>query len=262
MNRDLQSLIELQAADQEIARLVAEIAELPKRVAVIEQKLATTKAQLEQEKQGIAAGLNQRRKQEAEIQDWQQKISKYRDQSLAVKTNEQYKALLHEIEFAEKGVRACEDRILEVMVDTEAREANVKLAESELKAEMAEIEKETAQAQARTAEDERQLAVGRSKRDALRADVAEEYLGHYERVVRQRKSAIAEARGQKCLACNVMLRPQTYNELKGGERLITCESCSRILYYDPANETEPAPVRRASPEVNAVDSAAEAGASR
>jgi len=39
---------------------------------------------------------------ETSIQDLRGKISKYRDQSLAVKTNDQYKALLHEIQFAEK----------------------------------------------------------------------------------------------------------------------------------------------------------------
>ena len=64
-----------------------------------------------------------RRKLETEIQDHRQKISKYREQSLAVKTNEQYKALLHEIEFTEQQIRASEDKILEGMVDSETREA-------------------------------------------------------------------------------------------------------------------------------------------
>ncbi len=76
----------------------------------------------------------------------QQKISKYRDQSLEVKTNEQYKALMHEIQFAEQDIRTNEDKILELMVNAEAREKHVKAAEAELKAETAEIEKEKVQA--------------------------------------------------------------------------------------------------------------------
>src|SRR6202042_1669200 len=83
-----------------------------------------------------------RRKYDTAIQDLQGKISKYRDQSLAVKTNDQYKALLHEIQFAEQDIKANEDKILEVMVNAEAREKDVKAAEIEMKAEVAEIEKE------------------------------------------------------------------------------------------------------------------------
>src|SRR5208337_3161636 len=106
-----------------------------------------------------------RRKYESAISDQQQKISKYRDQSLAVKTNEQYKALLHEIQFAEQDIRANEDKILELMVNAEAREKDVKAAEARLKAETAEIEKEKAEARQRTAEDEKQLAEGTAKRN-------------------------------------------------------------------------------------------------
>jgi hypothetical protein len=59
--------------------------------------------------------------------------------------------------------------------------------------------------------------------------------------LRQRKTAIAEARGQKCMACFVMIRPQTWQEIRGNEQIITCGSCGRILYYDPANEPPPPP---------------------
>src|SRR5207237_214675 len=154
---DVQNLIELQQADREVLRLKEEIAALPKRVAAIEQKLAGTKAVLEKAKGAVKADEAARRKYESGISDQQQKISKYRDQSLAVKTNEQYKALLHEIQFAEQDIRANEDKILELMVNAEARDKDVKAAELELKAEMAEIEKEKIEARQRTAEDEQQL---------------------------------------------------------------------------------------------------------
>ncbi len=119
---DIEKLLDLQAADQEIRKLQEEIAELPRRIAVIEQKLAGTKAQLEKARAAAKADEANRKKFESAIQDLQGKISKYRDQSLDVKTNEQYKALLDEIQFAEQEIRINEDRILEVMVNVEARE--------------------------------------------------------------------------------------------------------------------------------------------
>src|SRR5580658_11082477 len=150
---DIENLLKLQDADKEIRRLQNEIAEFPKRVAVIELKLAGTKAQLEKAQAAIKADEAARRKHDTAIADFRGKISKYRDQSLDVKTNEQYKALLHEIQFAEQEIRLNEDRILEVMVNVDARDKEVKAAEAELQAETAEIEKEKQEALKVTAED-------------------------------------------------------------------------------------------------------------
>ena len=239
MNPDLEKLIELQGVEREIARLTAEVAALPGRVAAIEAQLADTRAQVEKAKAAIAANLNDRRRQEQKIQDEQQKISKYRDQSLAVKTNEQYKALLQEIQFAENEIRGCEDRILEGMVGNEDLEKKQKASEAELKAEMAEIEKEKAEARAVTAKDEAELAQWNAKRDTLRQAIAPDHVAYYDRVLAVRKSALAEARDHKCSACQVMLRPQTYNEVRSNEHIIACDSCQRILYYDASHEAVP-----------------------
>ena len=125
---EIENLLRLQEADKEIRRLQDEIAELPKRVAAIEHKLADTKAQLEKAQAAVKADEAARRKYETTITDLRGKISKYRDQSLDVKTNEQYKALLHEIQFAEKEIAANEDKILELMVNADARDKEVKAA--------------------------------------------------------------------------------------------------------------------------------------
>jgi len=236
---DIEKLLELQIADKEIRRLRDEVAALPKRVAVIEQKLAGTKAHLEKVRTAAKADEANRKKFEANIKDLQGKISKYRDQSLDVKTNDQYKALLHEIQFAEQEIRLNEDRILEVMVNVDAREKDVKAAEAELKAETAEIETEKEDARKVTAEDQTKLAEWNAKRDALRHEISEDTLRQYERVAKFRGSGLAEVREQKCMGCQVMLRPQTYNEVKNGEKIMVCESCQRIVYYNPANEVKP-----------------------
>jgi len=233
---EIENLLKLQDADKEIRRLQDEVAELPKRVAAIEQKLAGTKAQLEKAQTAVKADEASRRKYDANITELRGKISKYRDQSLDVKTNEQYKALLHEIQFAEKEIAANEDKILELMVNADARDKEVKAAQAELKEETAEIEREKEQARQRTAEDEKLLTEWRGKRDQLRSLIREDLLRHYERVSKFRGSGIAEVRDQQCMACRVMLRPQTYNEVRSGQQAIVCDSCQRILYFNPAEE--------------------------
>src|SRR5437660_1317732 len=154
MNPDLEKLIELEKADREIARLTDEVAALPKRVAAIEEKLADDKAAVEHAKAAIKSNEATRRKLEAEIQAAQQKIIKYREQSSSVKTNDEYRALMHEIEFTEKQVSAAEDKILELMIALEAQEKALKAAEADLKVEAAEVEREKSEAHTRTAEDE------------------------------------------------------------------------------------------------------------
>ena len=244
MNPDLEKLIVLQEADGEIERLNQEIALLPRKVATIESQLADTRAQVEKAKAAIAATQKDRKKFESEIQDHQQKISKYRDQSLAVKTNEQYKALLQEITFAEQAIRACEDKILDGMLAIETQEKNLKAAEAELKQETEAIEKEKAEARDRTEQDQQQLAEWSARRSALRSEITADVVAYYDRVVKLRKSGISAVREDgKCIACNVMLRPQTFNEVRANDRVIACDSCGRILYYVPPPEPEPAPAR-------------------
>jgi uncharacterized protein len=233
---EIENLLKLQDADKEIRRLHDEVAELPKRVAAIEQKLAGTKLQLEKAQAAVKADEASRRKYESNINELRTKISKYRDQSLDVKTNDQYKALLHEIQFAEKEIAANEDKILELMVNADARDKEVKAAQADLKAETAEIEKEKEQARQTTAEDEKQLTEWRAKRDQLRSGVREDLLRHYERVSKFRGSGISEVRDQKCMACQVMLRPQTYNDVRSGKETVVCDSCQRILYFNPKEE--------------------------
>lgn len=254
MNADLAKLIELQKADAEIARLNAEIASLPKIVAAIEQKLAGSKDRAEKAKAALKADEQARRKHEMDIESLRQKISKYRDQMLSVKTNQEYQALGNEVTFAEQQIGKLEDMILETMVDADSKNADLKRAEADLKAHTAEIEKEKAVARERSTQDEKELAEWKAKRESLRKSVSPDILSHYDRVLKFRGSAIAEARNQKCMACQVMLRPQVYNTLRSSDELITCDSCSRILYYDVVNDDNPIPNKPAAVPENEEES--------
>jgi len=249
MHPDLVKLLELQRIDAEMARLKQEIAALPKRVTEIEMKLADDIAAVEKAKNSTKTNEQNRRKYEGEIQNVQQKISKYRDQMLAVKTNEEYRALGSEIRFAEDAIRGFEDKILECMVQAEELENNIKAAEKSLAIERAEVEKEKNEARARTAEDESAVKELEPKRTELRSGVEEGLQRQYDRVLKSRGSAISEARDHKCLACNVMLRPQVYNEIRDGNNVLTCDSCGRILFYDPSRDAENLPAEKSTSSV-------------
>jgi predicted nucleic acid-binding Zn-ribbon protein len=234
MHPDLHKLIELQQVDSRMAALRAEIAALPKEVAAIEAKLAGSKTAVEAAQAAIKADEGARRKHESDIKDQQEKISKYRDQSLKVKTNQEYKALLSEIEHAEKEIARLEDKILEIMVAADARKDTLKQAEARLKADTAENDKEKEHARKQTAEDEKELAGLNQQRNQLRGGIGEDTLRHYDRVLKLRGSALAPVHdNQMCGVCRVILRPQVYQDVMKGDEIIHCDSCQRILYFVP-----------------------------
>ena len=199
MNSDLEKLIDLQQVDARIAALRAEVAALPKHVHEIEAKLAGSKAKVEAAQAAMKADETSKRKHEGDIQDQQQKVSKYRDQSLNVKTNHEYKALMDEIKFAEEKIAASEDKILEIMVAADARKEALKKAEATLKADTAENEKEKESARLRTAEDEKELAELDERRNQLRSGVSEEVLNHYDRVLKRRGRRSLRSTKTRCV---------------------------------------------------------------
>lgn len=232
MHPDIQTVIDLQATDREIARLSAEIAYLPKHIKEIESKLAGTQGRLEADKQSLIENQKERKKLEGEVTKIQDKASKFKGQIFEVKTNEQYKALQHEIEFCEKEVRGIEDKILERMVAAEELDARVKKAEKTLAAERTEVEKEKAEATARTRVDQEKLDRLQRERDEYRRKLPSDVVQNYDGIARTRKGiAVSEVREGTCMECRVRLRPQAYQEAKTNDRIRYCENCTRILYY-------------------------------
>src|SRR6478672_13359245 len=155
---DLNWAIRLQDIDNRLAELSKEIAALPVHIAEIEKKLLSHERKLEADRAALAANQKERKKCEGDIQIQEQKISKLKDQMVSAKTNDQYRAFQHEIEFCEKEIRKFEDRILELMSESEPLEKNVKAADAALQAERKQVESEKQSARERTAVDQKASA--------------------------------------------------------------------------------------------------------
>src|SRR5579871_1173378 len=231
---DLELVIRLQEIDNRLGDLNREITALPKHIAEIEKKLVSHELKLEADRAALAANQKERKKCESDIQIQEQKISKLKDQMLQAKTNEQYRAFQHEIEFCETEIRESEDRILELMGESDPLDKNVRAAEAALKAERTQVEAEKQQARERTAVDEKAASELKQERAQIVAQVQNSTYQLYERVRKARRNiGVAEAVDGRCSACQMALRPQFAQELKRGDTIMSCESCQRILYYNP-----------------------------
>ena len=231
---DLKLAVRLQEIDHRVAELTREVAALPKHVAEIEKKLDAHQRKLEADRAALTANQKDRKRLEGEIQIQQQKISKLKDQMLEAKTNEQYRAFQHEIDYCDTEIRRAEDRILELMGESEPLERNVKTAETALKQEKGQVEAEKQQARERTAGDQKELDQLQGERKRTASQMTPKVMANYERVRKLRRGiAVAEAVDGRCSQCQMSLRLQFFQDLRRDEQVMYCESCSRILYYNP-----------------------------
>ena len=231
---DLKSVIRLQELDNRITELTHEISALPKHIAEIEKKLVSHQRKLDADRAALTANQKERKRMDSEIQAQEQKISKLRDQMLLAKTNEQYRAFQNEIEFCQKEIRKAEDRILELMGESDPLEKAVKAAEESLKAEKAEVMSEQEIARKRTAEDKTALERLHGERKEILAGLNPSVYRKYENIRKHRAGiAVAEAADGRCTACHMAMRLQYFQDVRKCDQILVCESCGRILYFNP-----------------------------
>jgi uncharacterized protein len=247
MHPDLEKLIVLQGLDVEAKRLREEMAVLPKHVLGLETKAKATVGQRAVVVGLIAKEEALRRRQELDVKDYQAKIAKVRKQLDQATTTVQVAAFEHEIAFGQAEVSRLEDAELESMERSEGLEAQKALADEAVASDEKVLERERARAAETIAADKTALAEVEQKRAAVRPEIGEDALSIYDRISKAKGTAVAEALNQKCMACQMMLRPQKWNDLRdrsNDETMMTCESCGRLLYYDPARD---APQRKTVP---------------
>ncbi len=240
MHPDLEKLIVLQKHDVEAKRLRDEMVALPKLVASLTAKCEAVKGQ-----RALIAGLiakeeTLRRGQQSDVKDLRTKIARTQ-KNLELATNTvQTTAYEHEITFAKSKISGIEDAELESMERSEALDAQKELADAAVAEAEANLARETVRANATVTADRTLLAGVEKLRVAERAEIGEASLSIYDRIAKAKGTAVSEALNQKCMTCQMMVRPQRWNDLRdrsNDDQMMTCESCGRLLYYDPARDS-------------------------
>ena len=239
MNSDLKQLIRLQSIDLSIQELRSRIDRFPGISKALDEKLKSAQAVLDSAKEKAKSNQGNRRKLESEISTIEGKISKYRDQMMAVKTNEEYRALQHEIEHAQSGIRKIEDDILNLMMDAETGQADTKTAEARLKEDQVKVNVERKQLEEQNKHDLSALESYLKERKEIESAVSADLVARYDRVRKHRGgTGVGPARNEVCELCQVRIRPQVYQEISRNDQIIACDACQRIL-YNPENLDHP-----------------------
>jgi predicted nucleic acid-binding Zn-ribbon protein len=245
---DLERLIQLQRLETIIADAKAAITLHPQRLAVLDERLKEAKQAVESVKEGLKKNHDRRRELEKDVALYQGRLTKFKDQLSAVKTNREYQAMQHEIATAQSDLGSVEEKVLEQMLAADDLNAAAKKAEAALAAQSKEIEAEKkAHSQELTAT-EASLKQSTEARAALVKELEPRLMALFEQVARVRKGvAICSAtRDGLCSVCHVRLRPSVFQQVRHNDSIVQCDSCQRVLYWIPPPPPVEPPVVHAS----------------
>ena len=234
---DLQLLIRLQDVESRAAAARKRVADAPGEIAALDAKLTAAHDAVTTAKQAVVDNQTHRKTLDKDLLAAQQRLSKYKEQLMEVKTNTEYHAMQHQIEAANAEVGKIEEQILVGMLELDELNAALKNAEAQLKTQEGVIAKERATIESEAAEQRQVLEASDTERQAIVPSLSRSSLELFERVSRARQGiAVATATNGHCTICHVRLRPQVYNTIITNEAIVQCDSCQRVLYFDGARQ--------------------------
>ncbi len=230
---EIKNLLVLQERDQRLSRIETDLKFIPREEKNIEDKLLKETSHLEELKKQSMLMESQRKDLENQVATQREQINRYKKQQLDTRKNEEYQALGHEIERAEKDIVSLDDQQLEMMEKNEVLAAELARESATVK-----IHQASAAENRKSLKDKFQsLTV---EKTSLCADIADkeknidpDLLVRYRRIFKNKGDAaiVTIVHGNTCSGCHMKLTQQTILSAKSENSIVQCENCGRILYW-------------------------------
>ncbi len=229
---DFKSLIKLQNADELIIKISEIIKNNPSKINTIDNEIESSIETVATAKQDLADNQKKRRNLEANLQDIDIQIEKYKHQLNNIKTNIEYRSLLKEIDNAQNKIKEIEEQILEEMLISDEIGSEIKEAEkiAEATKRKLTIEKDSLIQENKKREEERQNLY--KEKENISPLIPSNLINLYNDLFEKNIGiALSPVTDDFCSICQIRIRPQVLNELITEEKIILCENCGRILYW-------------------------------
>jgi predicted nucleic acid-binding Zn-ribbon protein len=233
---ELEALLTLQRHDIRLIEARERLASIPGRKSALEAGVLAGRETLDRAKKDLEAFRLSRRTLEKEVEGFQADTVKLERQLFDVKTNQEYQAMLHQIQALKSKRSDTETKILESFEREEQAQKAVVEAERRLKAEEARQREGEATLAREAADLEQAIHSITQDREAVKPSIPPPLFSRYDRVARNRNGVgVAEIRKDACGACFRTLTPRALQEVKRNDSVLTCESCGRILVWTEAS---------------------------
>ena len=232
MKDKIVGLIQLQDCDNRINDIIDRKTEGPLRIEKLEDEVNAIEKRFQEENDRLGLLKKDRRQIEQDLQDIENNTGKSEIKLASIKSNKEYRAVLKEIDDLNRNRLMIEEKVLQLMeeiedLDRKCNENRDQEAEFRKKYELErdEILKELKDL-------DRELENFEKQRINICETIDQELLEKYI-FLRERKGgqAIGPVVSGVCQICHMGIPPQKFNELIGGDSLLTCPSCNRMIYW-------------------------------
>lgn len=236
----MNGLLKLQQLDARIHTCHAREKEIPKQKTRFNTKREQLSAELKEREGKVKALEVEQRTCEGDIEQKKAAILKYQQQLNSVKKNEEYTALLHEIDTVKKGILQREERIIGIMVEMDEAKARLVEDRKRIGDEQKDLDKQCAVIDAELSEAVKQRNILEAERPGIAAHVSADLVSKYDRLRKKYPTGdvVVPMKDEVCTGCNMHMRPQIVNEILQGNKIHACQHCARLLYHPDNFEDE------------------------
>jgi len=248
MNQNLQNVLELQDALTSLREAEQRLHGIPEWMTELHQEHTARKAEIDRLEETAAEAARQRRAAESAVQDAQEKLKKYQQQINKVSTQREYGALLQEIDTVKGTIATSEGTAFTALDQQEKADKELETLRESFRDLQERYAAEMTRWEAEKPGVARQVEQLKGRIAEIKQRLSRQVTSQFERILdRYPGGATAPVRpierpGQKqrewhCSACNYRVRPQVVVEIRNGDSLVQCDSCKRILFFPPEEET-------------------------
>lgn len=233
MRESLALLIKLQLVDTQLMELEEDLGDLPTQVKHLSRDLETLHQGVTEKEIRVQEIEKEKRSLRANLDDTQEHLKRYKEQLLVVSTNRAYDALTTEIDGSTKVIEDGEFHLLEL--DEEDQRLGDELKEYGLKDEtllntLGIQQQQLKEALASTEQRNKTLVKERKK---LVSRINPQFNSSYDRIRAARDGrAVVNLNRGSCGSCYNRVPVQRQMEIKAMDRIIICDGCGVILYWD------------------------------
>ena len=233
--QDIDKTLIVQERDCRIARCKNEVNDIPAKKEAITKNIDRYHNALNIAKDTSKIKQAEIHKLDVEIEASRQQIAKLREQQFQIKSNNEYKALDHEIAHVEKAIKKLEDREIEIMEEVEQAKTNTARLQSELEQGESTINQELQQLEMRRKNLESEINQIKADREKLAGEIDQTFLTHYNRVMTNKQDvALVRLENGSCGGCHMKLPAHVAHDVRKALFIVTCNFCGRILYSKPS----------------------------
>lgn len=238
MKSELAKLVQLQKTDTRLRQLKNNIETAETRRAELQDEFEKHASSIREIQSRLEGAKETKSGLEKEIAEARVGLERAARNLKTAQDTKQYEAAMREIDSLNRQISNFETKILELMEVIDETSATLEERADEVANLESDWEKRQAEFEENLETDRAELEELSKARQDVFSGLPDRLAAIYDRLVSRSRDgiAVAEVIDGSCSACFMSLRKQVVVELKTTNEIITCESCTRILYVDEQKE--------------------------